>query len=73
MSDDRINDRLRRFIESRGMTPQEFAIRMGWTKQYLYKLTSGDSFGLAPVRSLLIEFPDLDARWLILGEGHNAE
>lgn len=43
---------------------------MGWTPQYLSRLVLGESgFGIRPVVALLEKFPDLDARWLLLGEG----
>lgn len=47
----------------------DFAAIMGWSRQYLSKLLRGESIGIAPVRSILATFPDIDARWLLLGEG----
>ena len=47
----------------------EFAEQIGWDKQYLNGLIKGKSFGLKPVETLLQKFPELNARWLILGEG----
>lgn len=48
---------------------QKFGELMGWSSQYLSKLLRGDNFGLQPVLALLKMFPDIDARWLLLGEG----
>lgn len=47
----------------------EFARQMGWSRPYLYKLLRGESIGIAPVMTILTAFPDIDARWLLLGEG----
>lgn len=47
----------------------DFAELMGWSRPYLSKLLRGESIGIAPVRSILATFPDIDARWLLLGEG----
>lgn len=65
-----MNRRLAQFIEYKtGGNQKEFADLMGWSPQYLYKMLKGDSMGIQPVVSLLQKFPELDARWLILGEG----
>lgn len=65
-----MNKRLAQFIEYKtGGNQKEFADLMGWSPQYLYKMLKGDSMGIQPVVSLLRKFPELDARWLILGEG----
>lgn len=66
-----MNNRLRKIIEIKtGGSQSEFAALMGWTPQYLSRLVLGESgFGIRPVVALLEKFPDLDARWLLLGEG----
>ena len=65
-----IGDRLKRFIEYKaGGSQVTFAEMMGWQPQYLNKLLKGGSFAYNPIVSLLQKFPELDARWLILGEG----
>ena len=65
-----MNRRLAQFIDYKtGGNQKEFADLMGWSPQYLYKMLKGDSMGIQPVVSLLRKFPELDARWLILGEG----
>ena len=63
--------RLRFIIETKTDGRQsEFAALMGWSPQYLSRLLLGDSgIGLRPVVALLEKFPDIDARWLLLGEG----
>lgn len=65
-----MNKRLAIFIEYKtGGNQKEFATLLGWSPQYLHKMLKGDSMGIQPVVSLLQKFPELDARWLILGEG----
>lgn len=65
-----MNRRLALFIDYKtGGSHKEFADLMGWSPQYLHKMLKGDSMGIQPVVSLLRKFPELDARWLILGEG----
>lgn len=65
-----MNKRLALFIDYKtGGNQKEFAEMLGWSPQYLHKMLKGDSMGIQPVVSLLQKFPELDARWLILGEG----
>lgn len=41
------------------------------TPQYVNKITKeGGSVGLDPITKILRAYPDIDARWLILGEGY---
>lgn len=48
----------------------EFARIMGWTPQYAVNMTKKNgSVGIQPITAILQKFPDIDARWLILGEG----
>lgn len=65
-----INDRLRDIInyKTHGKHKQ-FAELIGWKPQYLAKLLRGDNFGLQPVLALLKALPEINARWLLLGEG----
>lgn len=64
-----MNSRLLQFIKYACGRQSVFAERMGWDRQYLSKLTRGIGLGITPVVSVLQEFPELDARWLLLGEG----
>ena len=45
-----------------------FAEKCGWKPQYLQNILKG-SIGLEPVIRLLETLPEVNARWLILGEG----
>lgn len=47
----------------------EFAEMMGWSRPYLSKLLRGEGWGIAPVRRIIETLPEVDARWLITGEG----
>lgn len=64
-----MNQRLLLFIKCACGRQSVFAARMGWERQYLSKLTRGIGLGLTPVVAILQKFPELDARWLLLGEG----
>lgn len=66
-----MNNRLRQIIEyATGGNQTEFAALMGWSPQYLSRLILGQGgIGIRPVVALLEKFPDLNARWLLLGEG----
>ena len=52
-----------------GGRQRDFAALCGWTPQYLIKLLRGENFGLRPVLTLLKVLPEINARWLLLGEG----
>ncbi len=66
-----MNERLTKFIQYKTSGHQaEFANIMGWSPQYLMKLIKGEGFGIRPVISLIERFPELNARWLLTGEGN---
>lgn len=65
-----MNERLSEIIQYRtGGRQVQFAALMNWSPQYLSKLLRGENFGLAPVVSILQTLPEINARWLLLGEG----
>lgn len=64
-----MNQRLLQFVKYACGRQSVFAERMGWERQYLSKLTRGIGLGITPVVAILQEFPELDARWFLLGEG----
>lgn len=65
-----MNRRLKDIIKYKtGGRQNEFAAIMGWNPTYLTKLIKGDNFGLTPVVALLEKFPEISARWLLLGQG----
>ena len=64
-----IGKRLERFVSYKARKPAEFANMVGWDRQYLNALMKGRGFGVKPIETLLRRFPELDARWLITGDG----
>lgn len=69
-----MNKRLQQIIQYKtGGRQTVFADLMGWSPQYLAKLLKGENFGLQPVLSLLSAFPEINARWLLLGQGSMLE
>lgn len=65
-----MNNRLLELIKYKtGGRQKAFAELLGWTPQYLAKLLRGENFGLQPVLALVEKLPEINARWLLLGEG----
>ena len=65
-----MNERLSQFIQYKtGGEQTEFASLMGWSPQYLHKMLKEGGIGIRPIVALLEKFPELNARWLLLGEG----
>lgn len=65
-----MNERLLKFIQYKTRGKQaEFASLMGWSPQYLHKMLKEGGIGIRPIIALLEKFPELNARWLLLGEG----
>ena len=66
-----INERIAYLLERLSDNkPTRFGELIGSTPQYIKKITTpGGSVGLEPVSKILRAVPDLNARWLILGEG----
>lgn len=65
-----MDNRLREIIQYRtGGKQSEFAELMGWSSQYLFRLLKGGNIGIRPIATILQNIPEIDARWLILGEG----
>ena len=69
-----MNSRLQEIIRYKtGGRQTEFASLCGWTPQYLAKLLRGESFGIRPIQRLLETLPEINARWLLLGQGEMLE
>lgn len=69
-----MKERLQEIIKYKtGGRQTAFAQLLGWTPQYLAKLLRGENFGLQPVLTLVEKLPDINARWLLLGEGDMLE
>ena len=69
-----MNNRLQEIIRYKtGGRQREFAALCGWTPQYLAKLLKGVNFGISPVLTILEVLPEINARWLLLGQGSMLE
>lgn len=69
-----MNERLLEIIEYKaGGKQTAFAEMMGWSPQYIAKLVRGENFGLSPVLAVLSAFPEINARWFLLGQGEMLE
>lgn len=69
-----MNRRLQEIISYKtGGRQTDFANLCGWTPQYLAKLLRGENFGIRPVLTLLEVLPEINARWLLLGQGDMLE
>lgn len=69
-----MNSRLQDIIKYKtGGRQNDFAALMGWTPQYLTKLLKGDNFGLTPVITMIEKLPEINARWLLTGQGEMLE
>lgn len=69
-----MNERLHEIIKYKtGGRQVDFAKLLGWTPQYLAKLLRGENFGLQPILTLLEKLPEINARWLLLGQGDMLE
>lgn len=62
-----MHNRIRHLIDLKADgNKSKFASLLGWSPQYLNGILCG-KIGLKPIASILEVFPDVDARWLILG------
>lgn len=65
-----MHERLKEIIRYKtGGRQTDFAALCGWSPQYVAKLLRGENFGLAPIKTILALFPDIDARWFLFGVG----
>lgn len=65
-----MNTRLSQFIDyATAGNKADFARSLGWSPQYLSGMLKDCSIGMTPLLTLLTKYPELNARWLLLGEG----
>lgn len=65
-----MNTRLSQFIDyATGGNKADFARSLGWSPQYLSCMLKDCRIGMNPLLTLLAKYPELNARWLLLGEG----
>lgn len=65
-----MNTRLAQFIDyATGGSKADFARSLGWSPQYLSGMLKDCRIGMNPLLTLLAKYPELNARWFLLGEG----
>ena len=62
-----IKDRLLDFINSRGISQREFALRIGVSTSYISNIVK--SIGSDVLAKIMEEYPELNIGWLISGKG----
>lgn len=65
-----INQRIRLIATENFARKKDFAEFLGWRPNYLSKILGGQNIGLTPLMHILQKMPEINARWLLLGEGN---
>jgi transcriptional regulator with XRE-family HTH domain len=69
-----VSQRTKLFLESTKLTQQEVGDMVGLTKQGVSSFTRGKTNPpLDVLEKILLKYPELNARWLLTGEGHMLE
>ena len=69
-----MKERIKEFIEYKGITAGELASSLDVQRSNISHILNGrNKPGAALIEKLLIVFPDLNARWLLTGEGNMVE
>lgn len=69
-----MKERIRILIESQKITKAQLSRDLGVSPVAISKwLNKDNAFGIESLKKLLIRFPNLNARWLILGTGEMFE
>jgi transcriptional regulator with XRE-family HTH domain len=65
-----MKDRLNHLIATEGLTPSEFADKLGINRPTVSHVLSGrNNPGYDFIRTILLSFPRLNAEWFLLGKG----
>lgn len=65
-----MKDRIKKYIDYKGVTAGELAVTLDVQRSNISHILNGRNMpGAAFIEKLLLKFPDLDARWLLTGEG----
>ncbi len=66
-----IRERIKYLFEEKNISQAQIARDLNISRVTVNKwISTENAFGIESVRKLLTYFPDLNARWLILGEGN---
>ena len=69
-----MNDRIRQFMSYKGLTSSELADSIGIQRSNLTHVLNGRNKPSFPFISKLLEtYPEIDAKWLLLGQGEMLE
>jgi len=69
-----MKERIKEFIEYKGITAGELASSLDVQRSNISHILNGrNKPGAALIEKLLLVFPDLNARWLLTGEGNMLE
>lgn len=62
------NQRFSKVLSDKNISQTEYARRIGVSSAAVNAWCNKGGLGIDPIERLLVEFPDVDARWLITGE-----
>ena len=66
----KMKDRIKKFIEAKGISAGELATVLDVQRSNISHILNGrNKPGASFIEKLLLEYPDLNARWLLTGEG----
>ncbi len=66
----KMKDRIKNFIEAKGISAGELATVLDVQRSNISHILNGrNKPGASFIEKLLLEYPDLNARWLLTGEG----
>ena len=65
-----MKERIKEFIDSKGIQPAELAIMLEVQRSNISHILNGrNKPGASLIEKMLVVFPELNARWLLTGEG----
>ncbi len=65
-----MKDRIQQIIDYKGITPSELAVQIDVQRSSISHILNGrNKPGAAFLEKFLLIFPDIDARWLLTGQG----
>lgn len=64
------SERLKTIINHYAVTPMDFTNGIGWNATHAMNLIGGTAYpSVNDMQKILIKYPEVDARWLLLGKG----